>query len=126
MFEVIKSALSSGGYNLTNTLKKIDSLWVQGKLTDSEYDELVVLARGNANAKEDVDLLTKISELEKRIAVLENKGADSTEETVEDFVSGKWYYNGDKCAWNGKTYTCVAPSGVVCVWSPDDYPAYWE
>lgn len=26
----------------------------------------------------------------------------------------------------GSVYTCIAPAGVVCTWSPDEYPAYWE
>ena len=129
MFEIVKSVLNSGGYNLTNTIKKINSLWVQGKLTDEEYNELVTLARTNANVQEDVDLLSKVIELEKRVVALENNitsNAPTPEETVEDFVEGKWYYNGDKCNWKGKTYTCIAPDGVVCVWSPEAYPTYWE
>lgn len=126
MFEIVKSVLNGGGYNLTNTIKKINSLWVQGKLTDAEYNELVILARTNANVQEDVDLFSKVIELEKRVIALENKETPKVpEETVADFVVGKWYYNGDKCIFEGKTYICTAPEGVACVWSPADYPAYW-
>ena len=36
------------------------------------------------------------------------------------------YKNGDKVMFNGNVYECIAPEGVACVWSPSEYPAYWE
>lgn len=128
MFEIVKSVLAKGGYDLTAITKKIKALWVQGDLSETEYAELIAMAQGGAEVKYSLDLLAKVEELDKRIIALENKGTstDTTEETVADFVDGKWYYNGDKCGWNGKTYICIAPEGVVCVWSPEAYPAYWD
>ena len=43
----------------------------------------------------------------------------------EEFASGAWYYRGDMVKFEGSVWICVAPAGVVCVWSPADYPAYW-
>lgn len=66
---------------------------------------------------------------ETRLTNLENpEGEEPTEPTEEypAYVPGKWYYNGDSCSENGKNYTCIAPEGQVCVWSPSQYPAYWE
>ena len=129
MFEIVKSVLVNGGYNLADIINKVDALWVQGKLTDSEKEELLSLARDNTSAKKEVDLFSKVVELEARVQALENNiPANEPEqaETVLDFVDGKWYYNGDRCVWNGKVYTCIAPEGVVCVWSPEAYPTYWE
>ena len=54
---------------------------------------------------------------------------DKTEEpteSYEEYTVGKWYYNGNKVSFDGKNYNCIAPEGVVCVWSPTEYPAYWE
>ena len=34
--------------------------------------------------------------------------------------------NGDKITFEGGKYKCIAPDGVVCVWSPKEYPVYWE
>lgn len=34
MYEIIKSVIQSGRYELTDMLTKIDTLWVQGSLTD--------------------------------------------------------------------------------------------
>lgn len=130
MYEIIKNVLTHNDYDLTAILRKIDTIWMQGKLTDDEYNELIDLARGNSDFKNSVDIMEKINELEKRIRVLEENNSSSdqttTEEIIEEYVTGKWYYNGDKCSFEGKNYTCIAPDGVVCVWSPKDYPTYWE
>ena len=128
MYEIVKNVLNSGGYDLTAIIKKIDSLWVQGKLTDSEYNELISSARNGAKTEHSVDILTKLEELDKRLKVLENFEApsDSTEGTVEEYAVGKWYYKGDKVFFEGKAYVCTAPEDTVCVWSPKEYPAYWS
>ena len=129
MFEIVKSVLTNDSYNLADILNKINVLWVQGKLTDSEQEELLNLARVGTTAQKEADLFSKVVELEARVQALENNTPSDSPEPeadVSDFVEGKWYYAGDKCAWGGKTYTCVAPEGVVCVWSPSAYPAYWE
>ena len=57
--------------------------------------------------------------LEERINALEKNIS------AKAFTSGAWYYRGDRIVFNDDTYTCIAPEGVVCVWSPQDYPQYW-
>ena len=54
----------------------------------------------------------------------EEKEPDAEE--YPEYEVGKWYYAGDKISFNGSNYVCIAPDGAVCVWSPADYPAYWE
>ena len=58
-------------------------------------------------------------------SVLIQGGYDLTA-IIKKYVVGKWYYNGDKCSFEGVNYVCIAPEGATCVWSPKDYPAYWE
>lgn len=123
MFNTVKNVLSQGDYNLTDILNKIEVLWVKGKLTDEEQEELVALARGGAKTENDLDVLLKLDELEKRIRALEGK---PDEENYPEYQEGKWYYKGDKISFEGENYVCIAPDGQVCVWSPKDYPAYWE
>ena len=126
MFEIVKNVIKSGRYELTELLGKIDTLWVQGYLTDEQHDELVRLAQGSADVENSVDIIAKLAELEARVAALENSEAPGGEtEEYPAYVIGKWYYNGDKITYNGKHYVCIAPSGAVCTWSPDEYPAYW-
>lgn len=127
MYEVVKAYIQQGGYDLTALLTKIDTLWVQGSLTDDQRTQLRTLAQGGATLGGSTDILKKLEEHEQRLKALEEaqKSEDSAA-AVDEYVPGKWYYNGDKVLWEGKVYTCIAPEGVVCTWSPADYPAYWQ
>lgn len=126
MYGIIVDVLNRGGYDLKGITDKINALWVEGKLTDEERSQLLNKAQGNADSTYSVDVMQKLNDLEQRVRAIENNEVTNTEETVADFVDGKWYYNGDKCTFKGKTYVCTAPDGVVCVWSPEAYPAYWS
>lgn len=122
MYEIVKNVIFSGRYDLSALLCKIDTLWVQGDLTDEQKTELVSLAQEHADLSGSISILQKLEELDARVRALEG---GSTEE-YPDYAAGKWYYGGDKVTFEGKTYICTAPSGQVCVWSPAEYPAYWE
>lgn len=127
MYSAVENVLKNGGYNLNDIIRKIDILWVKGSFTDEERNNLLLLARDGAKTENDIDVLAKLNELENRVRLLE-KGIDASEDTEEypEWQDGKWYYNGDKCSFEGANYVCVAPDGVVCVWSPSVYPPYWE
>jgi hypothetical protein len=140
MYTITKNVIESGNYELSDMLKKLDTLWVQGSITDAEREELMALAREKANVQNSMDVIAKLEELDKRVKALEDaeKNSDTSEseeetETVEpteptypEYTAGKWYYSGDKVSFGGKVYECIAPEGVVCVWSPSEYSAYWE
>ena len=128
MYEIIKNVIQSGRYELTDMLTKIDTLWVQSSLTDDERTELIALALEGADVSQSVDVLAKLSDLDKRLKVLENAGTTDPEpgEEYPEYIPGKWYYKDDKCTYKGSKYICTAPAEVVCVWSPDEYPAYWQ
>ena len=125
MYDVIKDVINTHRYVLSDMLHKIDTLWAQGDLDDEQRTELIALAQGNADMAQEVNVLARLEELEQRVRALE---AGSTEpgEAYPDYVAGKWYYNGDKITFEGGKYKCIAPDGVVCVWSPTEYPAYWD
>lgn len=131
MYNTVKNVISNKGYDLKDMVYKIETLWVKGRLTELQKDELIALARDNANMQDSISVIEKLEEIDRRIADLEarldnmdNSNTD-TEETVEEYVVGKWYYNGDKILFDGKVYTCIAPAEQVCSWSPAEYPAYW-
>lgn len=127
MYQIIKNVINRGGYNLSAVLSKIDTVWAEEKITDDQRAELITLARNQASLEAGVDVMLKLTELEQRIRALEtSESTDVPTEECPAFVTGKWYYTGDKCSFDGRNYTCVAPEGVACVWSPADYPAYWE
>ncbi len=130
MFKIIKTVIDTNRYDLADILKKIDKVWLEGKLTDEEKTMLVEHAQGKANPQNSVDVFRKLEEMDKRIAEIENKlkGYVETETETElpAYEVGKWYYSGDKVSYDGLQYECIAPEGVPCVWSPKDYPAYWQ
>lgn len=136
MKDIIKNVIARGSYELSDMLKKIDTLWVQGSLSDEERAELIDLARQNAEVQNSIDVMAKLEEHEKKLAELEelvknltaSKEDDEevTEESYEEYVSGRWCKNGDIFTFKGKVVRCIAPEGVTCVWSPADYPEYWE
>lgn len=134
MYEVTKNVILSGNYELTDILAKIDTLWLQGSLTDAERLELIELARVKADPSHSfAPLQAQIDALAERVAKLENAEPSSPDVPAEEFPEyvqpTGWhdaYYNGDKVTYNGKHYECIAPEGVAVVWSPDTYPAYWK
>lgn len=127
MHNIVKSVIDAGRFELSEMLRKIDTLWLQGNLTDDEKAELVALAQGGAKVENSVDIIAKITDLEQRVKALEEGKATGGEaEEYPDYVVGKWYYAGDKVTFNGKQYICIAPDGQVCTWSPADYPIFWQ
>lgn len=126
MKSVFENVIKKGDFVLGDMLKRIDTYHVNGKLTEADRDYLYSLARGKADPTSGADIYAKLAELEDRIRKLENPSGETGEETPAEYVPGKWYYTGDQVTYNGKTYTCTAPEGQVCTWSPDEYPAYWQ
>lgn len=143
MYAVVKSVIESRNYELADMLTKINTLWVQGVknggISDEEKEELTALARQNAEVQQSIDILAKLEELDKRVKANEEaikmlteteeapeEGEETEKPTYPEYEVGKWYYRGDIVIFEGKTYKCIAPEGVVCTWSPSEYPAYWE
>jgi hypothetical protein len=49
MYEVIKNVIRTGNYDLINILGKIDTLWLQGRMSEEQRLELVEMARKYAD-----------------------------------------------------------------------------
>lgn len=130
MKNIIEKVIESKNYELSDMLRKIDTLWVQGSIDDAVRKNLSDKARSNANTQNSMDILSKLEELDKRVKALEdaqtNNSEEPTETTYPEYTAGKWYYKGDKVTFEGTVYECIAPEGAVCTWSPTEYPAYWE
>ena len=155
MYEIIKSVIEEGRYELSDLLKKIDTLWVQGSLTEEEKTELVQLAREKAtpensyagiqkqldvlfqNAAEMAEQITANTAAIQAIReMMEEQGTvvpdpePTPEEEYPEYVQPTGahdaYHNGDKVTYQGKKYHCIAPDGVAVVWNPDVYPDYWD
>ena len=155
MYEIIKSVIDEGRYNLEDILKKIDTIWIQGDITEEQKTELVLLAREKATPENSFSgLQNQMSTLYKNVAEIAKQVGENTlaiasikdklaeqgtvipdpepepEEEYPEYVpptgAHDAYHNGDKVTYNGKKYICVAPEGTAVVWSPDVYPDYWE
>lgn len=137
MFNLIKEVINSKSYKLEDMLYKINKMYIESYITEEEKTELDNLARTNANPinsyaplQEQIDnMYIKISNLENRIAILENSDPvepgqeDEYPEFVQPTGAHNCYNKGDKIIYNGKKYICKMDG---CVWAPDAYPSAWE
>ena len=140
MFEIVKNVILGKNYKLEDMLNKIDTLWIESKISDEEKTSLISLSRENALAEnsykplqEQLNNLYKAfddfkEEVNARLNTLEGK--EDIEEPVEEYPpfvkpegAHDCYNEGDKIIYNGKKYICKING---CVWSPDEYPAGWQ
>lgn len=124
--EIFLTLIKSGNYNLDELSVKLDKMYIEGKITEAERDELLLMATDGADDSKQIDLYKKIVDLEHRVLALETK----------DFV--EWYagyvtkkgetvkfdYNDDKVLDllrydGGKSETALAP-GKISGWSVVD------
>lgn len=127
MYDTIKSIINNGTYELNDILNKINVMWLQSKITEEQKEELTELARENANISSEVDVVTKLQELDERVKALEKQEVTTPQpEEYPEYVVGKWYYKDDKITFEGQKYVCIAPQEQVCTWSPEGYPTYWQ
>lgn len=142
-YEDLRAQISSGDFKLQAMLDKLTRLYIEDMLTEEEYDDLMQLARDNANPDKEIEENTdiakqlmlrvteseqKLKDLEARIVKLEDPEAEPEEPVVtyEPYDPHKWYYKDMTCSFEGKNYICIAPEGVVCVWSPAGFPPFWK
>ena len=142
-YEDLRAQISSGDFKLQAMLDKLTRLYIEDMLTEDEYDVLMQLARDNANPDVEIvenadlvkELMSKVTAIEQtvtamdvRVKKLEEPDSEPVEpvETYEEYDPNKWYYKGMTCSFKNKKYVCIAPEGVVCTWSPKDYPTYWK
>lgn len=149
MYDIIKNVIESGRYELVDMLKKIDTIWIQGNITDDEKTELVNLARSNATPdmgymklEERVQTLeTSMAEASRAVFVLQEQverlGAepiDPPEPSDDEYPD--WhqptgahdaYYKDDKMTYtDGKKYICIAPDGYAVTYGLDALPNMWQ
>lgn len=113
----IRSLISFGGYVLEEMEERIERLWVEGKLTTAQRDELRTLAAEQARDADQLDMAEKLADLEHRVWELEHP-VDQYEiwttgkttqqhEIVRYDVTGDGEY--DLCQYNGgRSYTSLS------------------
>ena len=137
MYKVIKDVINGKTYELTDMLKKVKTLWLEGDISDAQKEELIELARENAKPENSyaplqnqIDtLFANVKELAQEIATLKNGGTLPEEETeeyppyVQPTGAHDAYKVGDKVTYKGQKYECMSAG---CVWTPDAYPQGWK
>lgn len=148
MYEIFKSIIETGAYELVDILKKINTNWVTSELTDEQRVELITLAQSNAKPENSyAPLQNQIDELYEKVKLLNDdilklsdivlsieKGEpqepvepeppveDEYPEYVQPSGAHNAYNEGDKITFEGEKYVCKMNG---CVWSPKDYPDGW-
>lgn len=82
MYEIVKNVIMSGNFKLEDMNKKIDTLWVQGDLTEEQRTELITLMKEHLNPETEMPealqmcraLKEEVESLKERVIKLENGG----------------------------------------------------
>ncbi len=69
--EYVESVILRGDFLLETMEEKIDKLWVEGKLTNEEREELLQLAADHAKDVLQINIVEKLADLERRVYNLE-------------------------------------------------------
>lgn len=134
MFDLIKNVIQTRAYkDSNNLLTKIQRMYVEGELTEEQYNILRTMLVENAPAKAyDAEAeIDKIwTELRAIKAMIEGGGVEpepSGDDDIPDFVQPTGahdaYQKGDKARYNGVVYESLIDGNV---WAPDVYPAGWQ
>lgn len=99
MKTIIENVILSGRFELSDILKKIDTLWIQGDLTDEDKDALVTLAREKATPENSyAPLQDQINDLFEQVKILtETMNANAKGRINESFTSD--FYTGSDAGW---------------------------
>lgn len=128
MKSIFENVIKRGSYDLEGIIAKIDTYHIEGKISDTERDELYTLARVRPEARLDTE--AEIFALWKAVKALEakvNGGGDTPDETIPEFVQPTGahdaYMTGDKVIYGGVVYRSTTDNNV---WNPDVLPSAWE
>ena len=140
MYQIVKTLIEAGGYDLADLLHRIDVLYARGRLTDEERENLYELARTGANPDDSLPDVTervgaveeRVAELEARVTAIEDgtmtpgsQGPPAEEEWpewVRPTSKDEYYHKGDKVTFEGARYVCDKNNVVV---SPAEDPKSW-
>lgn len=129
MYKIIKSVIESRDYKLENILYKIDKMYIEDRITETEKAELDSLAREYAKAENSYSIQKQLENIFARLEALESKEVEepAEQEEYKEFVQPSGAHNsykaGDKVIFKDKKYICKIDN---CAWSPETYPQAWE
>ncbi len=115
--QLIIKVIEQGSYELSTMEERITRLWLEGKITEADRDELMPLAAEHAADRYQVDVLAKLAEIEQRVwelehpveqyVIWENGYQTKQHEIVRYDVTGDGEL--DLCQYNGgRSYTSLS------------------
>lgn len=123
MKEFIKTVIETGNYILSEMEERIQKMYILGKLTTADMEELLTLAADNAKDAKQIDVVEKLKELENRIFALEHPAEPDYAEWVAGYITKqgetvKFDYNKDDVLDllrydGGKAETTLAPGKIT-------------
>lgn len=137
MYKQILKIIEKGNFELSDMLRKIEKLWIQGQITDYEKERLEEQARDKADPQRSMiplqeqvmELSRMVMDLTKRIQVLE-RAVKPEEVSDEEWVPYQrpnsplgFYQKGSKILFRNKKY--IGQMDDI-VWNPLDYPKAWK
>ena len=130
MYKIIKNVIESKDYKLEDILYKIDKMYIEDRITETEKTELDSLAREYAKVENSYSIQRQLENIFARLEALENKEeveGPADQEEYEQFAQPTGahdsYQIGDKIIFKDKKYICKLDN---CAWSPETYPSAWE
>lgn len=117
--QYLESFIKTGKFDIDDLAYKLDKMYVEGKISESDRDELLLLANEYAKDSEQINWMDKLVDLEHRIVALETKdipvwksGYSTKKGEVVKFDYDKdgeydlLRYDG------GRSYTALAPGKI--------------
>lgn len=123
MYNSVLIVIQSGEYNLSDLIKKIDTLWLKSYLTNDERESLTKLAIEKANPDSGLPSFSeRMAALEKRVSKLEgnsssggDSGSSDWPEWVQPTGAHNAYAKGSQVTHNGERYVSKINANV---WEP--------
>ena len=137
MYDIAKSVILPGGFELNDMIRRLNRQYMQGALTEDQLTELEALAREHADPSLSVNVIAQLEDHETRLRALEaGKAPAKPEPTTPDeplateeypaYNRDKAYRTGDKVTCGGKRYICNLPEHTTSTYfGPAAYPSYW-
>lgn len=122
MKEFFESIIATGTYDLSDLEDKITKMWIVGKLTEEEKDELIQSACDSVDNSAQVDLFQMVVDLEHRVYALETSDipiwssgyVTQKGEVVRYDVTGDGEY--DLCMYDGGRSETALSIGRIAGW----------
>ena len=133
MFDLIRNIILTGRFELSDLMNKIDTLWLQGSLTDAQKSAAIALAREKTTPDMGyAGIEARMKNCEEQIAlILSHLFGENVQDEYPAWQqptgAHNAYYTGSKMTFtDGKRYVCIAPADYAVTYGPDLLPDMWQ